>query len=147
MFCVEILALCGITQMMMTSYLFKPLRTNMPTKWWKHTVSSPLCMGFWVGFIVYGVVALCQLDIEHSFPLAAAVATNTHVYVQWTLAFLLGGLVDLCVVLFNRIIELLYHASVLLAVEVSIRHERRILARKGFEEPEILDEVPEEAEE
>ena len=104
-------------------------------------------MGFWVGFIVYGTVAFCPPDIEHSFPLAAAVATNPHVYVQWTLAVLLGGLVGLCVVLFNRIIELLYHASVLLAVEVNIRHERRILARKVFEEPKILDEVLEATEE
>ena len=136
MFCVEILALCGVTQMVMTSYLFKPLRTSMPMKWWRHTVSSPLCMGFWVGFIAYGTVALYSPDIEHSFPLAAAVAMTTNVYVQWTLAFLLGGLVGLCVVLFNRIIELLYNASVLLAVEVNIRHERRILARKVFEEPE-----------
>ena len=136
MFCIEILALCGVTQMIMTSFLFKPLRVSMPMKWWRHTVSSPLCMGFWVGFIAYAAVALCSPGIEHSFPLAVAVATNPHVYVQWTLAVLLGGLVGLCVVLFNRIIELLYHASVLLAVEVNIRHERRILARKVFEEPE-----------
>ena len=144
MFCIEIMALCGITQMIMNSYLFKPL--NMPTKWLRHTVSSPLCMGFWVGFIVYATVALCPPDIEYSFPLAAVVATNTHVYVQWTLAFLLGGLIGLCVVLCNRIIELLYHASVLLVVEVTTRHERRIIARKVFEEPKILDEVLEEAE-
>ena len=130
----------------MTSFLFKPLRASMPTKWLRHTVSSPLGMGFWVGFIAYAGVALCPPDIEHSFPLAAAVATNTHIYVQWTLAFFLGGLVGLCVVLFNRIIELLYNASVLLAVEVTTRHERRIIARKVFEEPEILDEVLKEAE-
>ena len=147
MFCVEIMALCGITQIMMTSFLFKPLRTSMPMKWWRHTVSSPLCMGFWVGFIAYAAVVLCPSDIEHSFPLVAAVAMNTNVYVQWALAFLLGGLIGLCVVLFNRIIELLYHASLLLAVEVNTRHERRMLARKVFEEPEMLDEVIEELEE
>ena len=61
MFCIEILALCGITQMM-TSFLFKPLRTSMPMKLWRHTVSSPLCMGFWVGFIAYAGVALCPPD-------------------------------------------------------------------------------------
>jgi len=104
-------------------------------------------MGFWVGFIAYAAVVLCPSDIEHSFPLVAAVAMNTNVYVQWALAFLLGGLIGLCVVLFNRIIELLYHASLLLAVEVNTRHERRMLARKVFEEPEMLDEVIEELEE
>ena len=71
MFCIEILALCGITQIMMTSYLFKSLRTNMPTKRLRHTVSSPLGMGFWVGFVAYAGVALCPPYIEHSFPLAA----------------------------------------------------------------------------
>ena len=71
----------------------------------RYPISSPLCMGFWVGFFVYGTVALCPPDIEHSFPLAAAVATSTHVYIQWTLAFFLGGLVGLCVVLAAQIFE------------------------------------------
>ena len=147
MYCIEIMALCGITQIIMTTFLSHPLRENNSTKRSRHTTSSPLCTGFWVGFIIYVAVALCPSDIELPFPLATAVATNSHVFVQWTLAFFLGGLIGLCVMLFTRIVELLYNVNVLLAVEITTRHERRIIARKVFEEPEILDETIEELEE
>ena len=147
MYCIEIMALCGITQIIMTTFLSHPLRENNSTKRPRHTTSRPLCTGFWVGFIIYIAVAICPPDINLPFPLAAAVATNSHVFVQWTLAFFLGGLIGLCVVLSTRFVELLYNVSVLLAVEITTRHERRIISRKVFEEPEILDETIEELEE
>jgi len=141
MFLVEILALCGIAQVLMTSFLFAPLRANMPTKALKYAVTKPQCTGFLVGFIAYATVALCGFTpgTDHSFPMAAAVASVTNVYAQWTLAFVLGGLIAIGSVLLNHFMELIYFAKTWLVLDIAVRQDRRRFAQKVFEDDDQDD--------
>jgi len=112
MWFVEILALCGITQIITTSRLFAPLRNHIPTTQLKYMISCPQDMGFSVGFAAYAAVALSAAlspEISFAFPLAASVAATANVYAQWGLVLLLGGLISICAVLVNHIIELLFY--------------------------------------
>jgi len=136
MFLVEILALCGITQVLMTSFLFAPLRANIPTKALKYVLTKPQCTGFLVGFITYAIVALCDFTpgTVYAFPMAAAVASLTNVYAQWALAFVLGGLIGVSSALLNHLMELIYFAKTWLVLDISVRQDRRRFARKVFED-------------
>ena len=127
MFLVEILALCGIAHLIMDSCLFESLYKRMSLKWFKDLASSPQCLGFWVGFIAYAVVALSAAVpwIEISLPMVALVATCGNIYIQWTLVFLLGGLMSFCVLLSRRVIELIYNANILIAVRSNLSGLKR----------------------
>ena len=107
MILVEVLALCGIVQIITTSYLLAPLRASLPTEHLKHLVSCTQCMGFWVGFIVYAVVAICSVFApisSFSLPIADMVASSD-VYVKPVLVLLFGGLVSVCSLFANHVIE------------------------------------------
>jgi len=141
MFVVEILALCGIAQVLMTSVLFAPLRAHIPPKVLEYVVTSPHCIGFFVGFLTYATVALCGFTpgTAYSFPMAAAVVSVTNVYAQWALAFVLGGLIGVGSVLLNHFIELVYYAKAWLMLDIAARQDRRRFARKVFEADEQDD--------
>ena len=141
MFVVEILALCGITQMITSSYFCAPVRAHIPTRCLRFIIRNPLCMGFCLGSFAYATVALCASQVPtDSLPMATLVA-SAHGNAQGALVLLFGGLIGLCTVLVNQAIELTYYARVWLVQEIETRREKRLLARKIFEDPKIL-EVP-----
>ena len=110
MFIVEILALCGVTQIITTSYLFASVRRYVPTDHLKYMLSCSQCMGFWIGFGAYVAVALyslCCPDTDFIFPIAHAVAV-TGFWIQCAFVVLLGGLISLCSILVNHVIEFLH---------------------------------------
>ena len=140
MFAVEILALCGITQMITSSYFCAPLRAHIPTKCLRFIIRNPLCMGFCMGNFAYATVALCASQMPtDSLPVATLVA-STNGNAQWALVLLFGGLIGLCAVLVNQAIELMYYARVWLVQEIEARREKRILARRLFDDHKILEE-------
>ena len=136
MFVVEILALCGITQMITTSYLCASLRANTPTKCLRFIIMNPLCMGFFVGIFTYTAIMLyVPQGTTCPLPIATLVAT-TKGDSQWALVLLCGGLMGLCAMLVNQFIELMHYAKVWLVQEIETRREKRILVRKIFDDPE-----------
>ena len=142
MIVVEILALCGITHVIMVSYHCSSVRAFIPTKSLRRMMKSSPCIGFWVGILAYAAVALCAHfthEVACPLPIAALVATAQG-FTQWALVLLLGGLIGFCAVLANHLIELMLYARIWLINEIETRYERRILARKVFEDPGILEE-------
>ena len=128
---IEILALCGIAQIITASYLLAPLRATVPTAHLKYLVSCAQCTGFWVGFIVYAAVACCAIvapETNFGFPLAEAVA-GMHGCIRWGLVFLLGGLISICVILVNHVIETMHFCKMWFVFEI----EEHQIARKLLE--------------
>ena len=118
---IEVLALCGITQIITASYLFAPVRANVPTKHLKYLMSCAQCMGFWVGSIFYATVALSTEllpSVAYVFPLAEAVAMNANVYVQWAMVLLFGALISISTVLVNHVIEVLHFGKMWFVTEI-----------------------------
>ena len=140
-----LLGLTGFTLIIVRGSVFHGLREWLSAKRPQdigYLFTCSQCMGFWVGILAYAAVALCAHfthEVACPLPIAALVATAQG-FTQWALVLLLGGLIGLCAVLANHLIELMLYARIWLINEIETRYERRILARKVFEDPGILEE-------
>jgi hypothetical protein len=124
LFFVEILSLCGVCQMLTASALAPPLHALIPAKFRQYTVKSLRGMGFWVGFAVYALVALCATVAPNTvflFPLAEIVA-NSGGCVRWIWVFVLAGLISICVIVVNHTLEILYYSKMWFVCEIE-RHK------------------------
>ena len=121
MFIIEILALCGVVQIITSSHLFAPARDKMPTASLKYMVTCSQCIGFWVGFCAYSIVVLCSafgLMTDFVFPIATGLASVSNLFVQLLFLILLGGLTSVSAILTNHTIEWLHFAKLWYVVEV-----------------------------
>ena len=123
MMLIEILMLCGTAQMVVISHSFAPLRAIVSAKFGKCMIVNAQCAGFWAGIITYSTVACCAIvapETNFGFPLAEIVA-GMHGCIRWGLVFLLGGLISLCIILVNQVVEILGDYQCWLVCEIE-RH-------------------------
>jgi hypothetical protein len=135
---VEILALCGITHLFSGSYLL-PLRARILNVLRGYAIAHPHGTGFWVGFIAYAAVVLCNTyapGTNFMFPMAQTLA-KTDGCVQLPLVFLLGGLIGIAFVVLNYILVAMYSVNLLLDAEVAKRQhmQRMVNMLKWSDEP------------
>jgi hypothetical protein len=112
MVCIEILALCGIAQMLTDSWLGMLLRALIPTKFHRYTIADIQVIGFWLGLTAYTAVALCAGVPETAFPFPPAeIVAETSDCVQWIWVLSLAGLISISTILVDQFVDWLYHCK------------------------------------
>ena len=141
MFIIEILALCGVVQIITSSQLFASIRNKIPTASLKYMVTCSQCIGFWVGFCAYTVVVLCSAFgqvTDFIFPIATNLAAISNLMLQLLFLVLLGGLISVSAILTNHVIEWFHFSKLWFVVEVE---RRSIENQHAMINQQILDNL------